>query len=142
LPKSRDRGEKPVNIRPPVIVLYDYIIDNHFYIYTASICWIKVGENHLFGCFLSPFKKGKKSAPGNYRPVSLTSVVCKVMESLVRDHMVAHMTENGLFSGFQHGFISGRSCATNLLAVLDAWTEPMDNGTAVDAVYLDFSQGI
>jgi hypothetical protein len=86
------------------------------------------------------FKKGKKSALGNYRPVSLTSVVCKVIESLVRDHMVAHMTKNVLFSGFQHGFISGRSCVTNLLAVLDAWTEAMDNGTAVDAVYLDFAK--
>ena len=46
------------------------------------------------------FKKGKKSSPGNYRPVSLTSVICKSMESLVRDHIIKHMNSNGLFTKY------------------------------------------
>ena len=45
-------------------------------------------------------KKGKKTVPGNYRPVSLTSVVGKVMESLVRDRLVQHITEGDYFLRF------------------------------------------
>ena len=68
------------------------------------------------------------------------TIVCKLMASLVSDHIVAHMTENGLFPSFQHGFIKERSHATNLLAVLDAWTEAIDTRYAVDAMYLDFKK--
>ena len=50
------------------------------------------------------------------------------------------MSDNELFAASQHGFISGRSCSTNLLAVLDRWTEAIDMGLPVDAVYLDFAK--
>ncbi len=86
------------------------------------------------------FKKGKKSVPGNYRPVSLTSIICKLMESLIRDKVVEHMTNNNLLTDYQHGFVNGRSCSTNLLNVLDSWTEALDNGIPVDAIYLDFAK--
>ena len=54
-------------------------------------------------------KKGKKTLPGNYRPVSLTSVVGKVMESFVRDRLVQHMTEGDYFYDAQYVFVPGRS---------------------------------
>ena len=54
--------------------------------------------------------------------------------------MVGHMATNQLFTDNQHGFLNGRSCTTNLLAVLDAWSEALEIGVAVDAVYLDFSK--
>ena len=86
------------------------------------------------------FKKGDKSEPGNYRPVSLTSVLCKVMEGIIRDNVINHLKRNKLLSDCQHGFISGRSCTTNLLATLNDWTEILDTGSPIDAVYLDFSK--
>ena len=86
------------------------------------------------------FKKGDRSSPGNYRPVSLTCILCKLMESLVRDKVIEHMLKNDLLSKHQHGFVSGRSSATNLLAVMDAWTEALDDSTPVDAIYLDFAK--
>lgn len=86
------------------------------------------------------FKKGDKSAAGNYRPVSLTSVLCKIMEALIRDSVVLHMESNGLVSEHQHGFIAKRSCVTNLLSVLDKWTELLDEGMPVDVIYLDFAK--
>ena len=55
------------------------------------------------------YKKGNKSQPGNYRPVSLTAILCKVLESLIRDEIITHMKKNKLFSDKQFGFISGRS---------------------------------
>ena len=86
------------------------------------------------------FKKGKMSDPSNYRPVSLTSIVCKVMESEIRDKIIDHMCHNELLSKCQHGFIPKRSCVTNLLATMDRWTEALDQGKSVDAVYLDFAK--
>ena len=86
------------------------------------------------------YKKGKKSQPGNYRPVSLTNVACKVMESLIREQMLEHLQVNKLFSQHQHGFVSGRSCSTNLLASLEYWTALLEENCHVDSIYLDFAK--
>ena len=69
------------------------------------------------------FKKGEKKKPGNYRPISSTSVPGKLMEKLVHDAIVKHMTENNLFSKAQHGFIEGKSCVTQLLEFLEDITQ-------------------
>ena len=84
------------------------------------------------------FKKGNKTLPENYRPVSLTSVVCKTMERLVRHEMMSHMRNNRLFSDQQYGFIDGRSTTLQLLNVLDDWTATMDQGGTIDVAYCDF----
>ena len=85
-------------------------------------------------------KKGSRKDPGNYRPISLTSVVVKVMESVLRDAIVGHMRSQNLFSEAQHGFVPGRSCTTQLLCQLEDWTESMDKGEPVDVIYLDFKK--
>ena len=54
------------------------------------------------------FKKGKKTDPGNYRPVSLTSVISKLMESIVRDAIVQHLMVNNLIAVDQHGVVPGK----------------------------------
>ena len=75
------------------------------------------------------YKKGPKSDVGNYRPVSLTSVICKVLESIIRDHSMTHLLKNELLSSQQaqqHGFIKGRSTALQLLNMLDNWTEALE----------------
>ena len=83
-------------------------------------------------------KKGDRAEPSNYRPVSLTSQVCKVLESIVRDRIVQHLDENDLLNDAQHGFRAGRSCLTNLLDTLEQWTEIIDEGDSIDVAYLDF----
>jgi hypothetical protein len=85
-------------------------------------------------------KKGAKTAPENYRPVSLTSVSCKVLESLIKDEMLKHLKKHGLLKRSQHGFLPGRSCATNFLEFLEKATKAVDNGKAFDAVFLDFAK--
>jgi hypothetical protein len=60
------------------------------------------------------FKKGEKSDPGNYRPISLTSVCCKVLESIIRDDLMGHLLENKLLHPSQHRFMARKSCTTNL----------------------------
>ena len=71
-------------------------------------------------------KKGDKTHPNDYSPLSLTSIVCKVMESIVRDNLMSHLTATALLSDNQHGFWPGRSCPTNLLTALDNWTRCLD----------------
>ena len=57
------------------------------------------------------YKKGAKKEPRNYRAVSLTCIACKVMESIIRDHMLDHMVRNHILSDRQYGFVGGRSTA-------------------------------
>jgi ribonucleases P/MRP protein subunit RPP40 len=86
------------------------------------------------------FKKGRKSDPGNYRPVSLMSVCCRMMESIIKDQIVNHLDKNKLIRSTQHGFTKGRSCASNLLCFLEKVTSQLDNGAAIDVIYLDFAK--
>jgi hypothetical protein len=78
------------------------------------------------------FRKGIKTLPSNYRPVSLTSVPCKIMEGLIKDEMMDHLVENGLLNNSQHGFIPGRSCATNLVIFMDKVTKIIDESSSAD----------
>ena len=86
------------------------------------------------------FKKGTRSSVENYRPVSLTSLICKVFESIIRDTIVEYLERNQLISTSQHGFRKGRSCLTNLLDFLDKVTGYVDSGDNVDVVFLDFAK--
>ena len=86
------------------------------------------------------FKKGDKGKVENYRPVSLTSLVCKLFESIIKDTIVAFLNENEIIRGTQHGFMKGRSCLTNLLEFLDVATNSFDQGKQLDVAYLDFSK--
>ena len=86
------------------------------------------------------FKKGKKSDVQNYRPVSLTRVVCKIMKSILKDAILVHLEKHKLIRNSQHGFTRGKSCLTNLLEFFEAVTSNLDEGKPVDIIYLDFSK--
>ena len=107
-------------------------------IFIVSLSTGEVPELWKIGNITALFKKGDKTHPGNYRPISLTSVVCKLFEKLIRSIMITHMRVNNLFSKNQFGFISGRSTSLQLLKVMDEWTEVLDHGGCIDSVYMDF----
>ena len=86
------------------------------------------------------FKKGSKTSTNNYRPVSLTSIVCKLLESFVRDSIQTHMEELKLYSDCQHGFRSGRSCISQLLEVIEDFSKLIDEEIPFDVIYLDFKK--
>ena len=109
-------------------------------IYNKSIQENKVPTDWREANVTPIFKKGARGKPSNYRPISLTSVPCKIMESIIKDHIVDHLTENKLINPSQHGFMNNKSCQTNLLEYLETITEALDSGQIVDIVYLDFAK--
>ncbi len=85
-------------------------------------------------------KKGSRQAKQNFRPVSLTSQICKIMERLVLADLWGHINTNHLITCDQHGFQGSCSCTTQLIECLDDWTNAVDNGDNLDVIYLDFSK--
>jgi len=86
------------------------------------------------------FKKGDKKHPLNYRPISLTSIACKMLESIVRDHMMFHFLDNQLFSTQQYGFLKGRNAVIQLIKMFDIWTAAVEVGGQIDVIYTDFEK--
>ena len=85
------------------------------------------------------FKKGSKHDVGNYRPVSLTSQICKVVESVLRDELLRHLDTNKQLRNSQHGFRKGYSCISYLLVFLVVIAN-VDEKHNVDTVYFDLAK--
>ena len=107
-------------------------------IFNTSLRMMELPVEWRQGQISAIFKKGNRKLASNYRPVSLTSIICKTMEHVVREHIITHMKRNKLFSEKQYGFISGRSTVLQLLEVMNKWTETIDQGYHIDTVYMDF----
>ena len=76
----------------------------------------------------------------NYRPISLTSIACKIMESVVRDALLTHLNTHKLISVDQHGFLAKHSTGSQLLECLNDWTAAIEQYRCVDVCYIDFSR--
>ena len=81
------------------------------------------------------FKKGSRAEPGNYRPVSLTSLWVKILEAFLKDNIVCHLVTYTLINDSQHGFLPKRSCLTNLLKFLEYVTSAVDQGKPVQKAF-------
>ena len=85
-------------------------------------------------------KKGPRSKKQNYRPVSLTSQVVKILERLVQDVLLNLLQKNETITCHQHGFQAKCSCITQLLSCLNDWTESFDKHIQTDVIYMDFAK--
>jgi hypothetical protein len=86
------------------------------------------------------FKKGTKSDPANYRPISLTCVLCKVMEHIIVSHLSKHLDKHNILADQQHGFRRRRSCETQLSLSINDWAKTINARGQVDVMLLDFSK--
>ena len=86
------------------------------------------------------YKKEAKNLPQNYRPVSLTSVICKILEKLVVEDIINHVKTNLLSCKEQHGFTAKKNTTTNLLEALNIITEAEMHGLPVDVLFLDYQK--
>ena len=86
------------------------------------------------------FKKGNKCEAGNYRPISLTSVVIKILERIIKDKITSFLDRHKLIIDSQHGFRNSRSCLTNLLEFYNYIFSNYDERVPSDIIYLDFKK--
>ncbi|XP_060583416.1 uncharacterized protein LOC132739674 [Ruditapes philippinarum] len=86
------------------------------------------------------FKKGNRSTPSNYRPISLTSISCKILEHIIFSNIMAHFDNNNILSDSQSGFRRRRSCESQLLTTVNNLVKGLDKNEQIDAILLDFSK--
>ena len=109
-------------------------------IFNASLASGMLPHNWKLADITPLHKKGAKSDRKNYRPVSLTSVVCKVCEMIVRQQLVQFWISNEVFIPEQFGFLKGKSCLSQLLSSFHDWASGRNKGLTTDVIFLDLSK--
>ena len=129
----------PDEIHPRVLkILAHYLAPPLTHIFQLSLEAGRLPEAWKTGYVKPIFKGGARDLPSNYRPVCLTSVVCKVMEKIVKQALQSHLAP--IITSRQHGFQKGRSCITNLLTAREEWAKLVDSGKRLDVIFVDFSK--
>ena len=98
-------------------------------------CWLDANISTIY-------KKGDRSLPNNYRPISLTCVLCKVMEHIITSQLVKHFNNHNILYELQHGFREKRSCETQLIMLIHELLQNMQKGKQTDLILLDFSKAL
>jgi len=109
-------------------------------LFNKSLTTAQIPKEWRLANVTAVYKKGKKTNPANYRPISLTVNLCKVFESSLRDMIMDHLEKHCLIKESQHGFVRKKSCLTNLLVFMEEVTNYLDSGYPVDVIYLDFQK--
>ena len=86
------------------------------------------------------FKKGEPSNSNNYRPISITCVMCRVLERIISKQLIFYLKSNNLLTKYQYGFISGKSTELQLTKCLKCWYNELNNKKCVDIIYIDFAK--
>ncbi|CAJ0946882.1 unnamed protein product [Ranitomeya imitator] len=116
-----DKSPGPDGIHPRVLQELSTVIDRPlFLIFKDSIITESVPQDWRIANVVPIFRKGTKTELGNYRPVSLTSTVGKILEGILRDAILEYLKRNNLMTQYQHGFTRDRSCQTNLISFSEA----------------------
>jgi len=84
-------------------------------------------------------KKGNRTSPTNYRPISLACIPYKIFEHIIYSHIFKHLTVHNILTNDQHGFRK-HSCDSQLLSTIEDFSLYLDSGAQIDAIFLDFSK--
>ena len=95
--------------------------------------WLKANVSPIY-------KKGDKSSPANYRPISITCILCKIFEHTVAYNVVKHLDSNQILYDLHHGFRSKRSYKTQLTTLIEEIHRNLKEGKQTDIILLDFSK--
>ena len=107
-------------------------------IFTQSLNLGDLPEDWLIGNITPIFEKGDRANPTNYRPISLTSICCKVLEHILYHTITEHLNTYQILSDKQYGFRSNHSCETQLLSIVEELQLAMDHHLSVDLIFIDF----
>ena len=120
----------------------DEVANTLVLLFTTSLQQGKIPNEWKHATISPLFKGGNKnrSKAENYRPISLTSVCCKIMEHIVHSHIMNHFDYNNVLSSTQHGFRKHRSCETQLIQTVHEIAKSINNSDQIDSILLDFSK--
>ena len=136
-----DKSAGPDNVHPFLLKNFADIFSQILtIIFTNSMNSEKLPQIWKTGVITALYKKDSRNLAENYRPISLKSIVCKILESIITDEITSHLIMNNLLNVNQHGFTKGKSTVTNLITALNIWTESLSHGIPIDVIYLDFSK--
>ena len=131
----------PDQIKPRILKeLHQQISPILQIIYTKSLKTGEIPADWKRANVAPVFKKGSKSNPENYRPISLTCICSKVMEHIVVSNIMNHADLYNILKSNQHGFRSKLSCETQLLSFIQELHENLQNGLCTDIIIMDFAK--
>jgi hypothetical protein len=135
------KASGPDNISPRVLKeIAEEVIPALTLLFQASINTGVVPVDWRTALVTPVFKKGERYRPENYRPISLTCVVCKLLEHIVVSNITGYAVDNNILCPQQHGFRKGHSCESQLLGFVDEASEAMEKNNQEDVLVLDFSK--
>ena len=109
-------------------------------IFQTSLDTATVTSNCREALITSLYKKGPRNITANYRPVSLTSVVSKMLEHIIFSSSMKHLNSYKILTPVQHGFRSKRSCETQLISTIQVYKKIKSGKDQVDVILLDFAK--
>ena len=131
----------PDNCHPRVLKnVKDGLIVPLYYLYNKSLEEAILPFSWKEATITPIFKKGDRKLSNNYRPISLTSIFCRMLEAIIKDKIMSYFMINNFFCNEQFGFRSKRSCETQLLTIMEHWSRLIEDGTCIDVIYLDFQK--
>ena len=134
-----DKAAGPDNIFPRILIECQYELLTPLYLlFKESLKTGKIPQQWKDATVVAIFKKGSKRLASNYRPISLTCIICKILESIIRDQMLEFFMQNNKISDKQFGFLPGRSCTLQLLYCVHKWINELENDHTVAIFYTDF----
>ena len=84
-------------------------------VFQASLHQSKLPSDWKTAHTVAAHKKGDRSLPNNYRPISLTSLCCKALEHIISSNIYSHLSQAKILCDAQHGFRERRSCKSQLI---------------------------
>ena len=109
-------------------------------LFNLSLTLGKVPDSWTKAIVVPIYKKGLKSNPSNYRPISLTSIICRIFEYIIHKYISDHLLSNDILSSSQHGFLPSRSTLTQQLNLTNDLATLLDEKLNSNMIYLDFSK--
>ena len=104
----------------------------------ALVCYPATGKRHIY--IIPVHKKGPKHKKENYRQISLTSIISKTAEKIVKSRVVSFWSEHQLLNPNQFGYLEGRSTMLQLLSCYDDWCVSRNSSKACDVIFLELSK--
>lgn len=135
------KASGPDDISPRILLeMADILADPFVTLFQSSLDKARVPKDWKTATVCPVYKKGEKHLAANYRPISLTCIVSKVLEHIIASHLMTYADHQKILYKNQHGFRKGKSCEKQLIELVADATNNLDQGLQTEACVLDFSK--